>query len=210
MKRYLALALAAFALVLAAPSAFAINLRVADPPSHIVCGSNTPCNIVTLGDIYQVAFVPCSTDGIPPGDAADHFSWCLWMHYSNDSETAATGMAFTLKVPDGGSWDDSNVANCSDTGFPEGTVVSITCPSGPQLAGDLLTISLNINPGFASGNDFFLYTDFLTQTAPDPADVTLSVPEPGELGLFGLGLLALGVGYGRQRRRHRPQSNDAG
>jgi hypothetical protein len=37
--------------------------------------------------------------------------------------------------------------------------------------------------------------------SPGAANVTLSVPEPGELGLFGLGLLMLGVGYGWRRRR---------
>jgi hypothetical protein len=38
----------------------------------------------------------------------------------------------------------------------------------------------------------------------------VAVPEPGALGMFGLGLLLLGVGYGWQQRRQKlRQSNVA-
>jgi hypothetical protein len=35
----------------------------------------------------------------------------------------------------------------------------------------------------------------------------VSVPEPGALGMFGLGLLVLGVGFGWQKRRQARTSN---
>ena len=74
------------------------------------------------------------------------------------------------------------------------------CKDGATVtAGELLDVSF-----FASlpnNTNFYLITDFVNQ--PGPAIVTVSVPEPGELGLFGLGLLVLGVGYGWQRRRKR-------
>jgi hypothetical protein len=59
----------------------------------------------------------------------------------------------------------------------------------------------------ANNTNFYLITDFIEN--PGYAEVTVSVPEPGTLGLFGLGLLALGVGVGLQRRRQTSRSNEA-
>lgn len=51
---------------------------------------------------------------------------------------------------------------------------------------------------------------FSTDGGFGPTGVTVGVPEPGELGLFGLGLLAIGVGYGwKKRRQGRGISNAA-
>jgi hypothetical protein len=64
-------------------------------------------------------------------------------------------------------------------------------------AGQLLDLSFF---GAVKNNtNFYLMTDFVNQ--PDPALVTVSVPEPGALGLFGLGLLGIGVGLGWRRRQ---------
>ena len=42
-----------------------------------------------------------------------------------------------------------------------------------------------------------------------PITATFSVPEPGELGLFGLGLLAIGAGYGWGKRRQSRRTHTA-
>jgi hypothetical protein len=64
--------------------------------------------------------------------------------------------------------------------------------------GQLFTVSFFANPLLPNSTDFHLFTDFVNSPS---AAVTVSVPEPGTLGLFGLGLLALGAGTG-MRRRH--------
>ena len=65
------------------------------------------------------------------------------------------------------------------------------------VAGD--SLDLTFFAPLANNNNFYLITDFEYQ--PDPATVTVSAPEPGELGMFGLGLLALGLVYGWRKRR---------
>ncbi|MGH8145770.1 MAG: PEP-CTERM sorting domain-containing protein [Rhodanobacteraceae bacterium] len=213
MKPYWALALAAFVLVLVAPSALAIRVIFDPPPpqpltstaspSSTDCtqsanGLNnyTPCNIRQADTPYTVAFVGCSTlSGLNPQVTG---GWCLYL--DNVTGGPLSTFTFQFSAPGGGSLDGTNELSCSSR--PAG-FASDNCPDNASFnAGDPL--NLTFFAPIANNTNFYLITDFNNQ--PDPASVTAAVPEPGELGLFGLGLLVLGVGYGWQRRRQRLQN----
>lgn len=202
MKRYLILAAAAVVLAMAAPAAFATRV-IFDPPSGVMppegtdCtissdGLNdyTPCNISKINTPYDVAFVDCSTlTGLNPSASG----WCLYM--TNVTGRSLTTFRFQFTVP-GDSLDGSNVLHCGSQ--PAGFATD-NCQDGATVAtGDPL--DLTFFASLPNNKNFYLITDFVDQ--PGPAIVTVSVPEPGELGLFGLGLLMLGMGYAWRRRQH--------
>jgi hypothetical protein len=209
MRRYLVTALAALALVIAAPSAFATRVifdppgSSGAPPGGTDCtlsagGLNdyTPCNVSKIDTPYDVAFVDCSTlTGLNPSASG----WCLFM--TNVTGKSLTTFNFQFTVPSGGSLDNSDLLQCSSQ--PPGFATD-NCQDGATVtAGGLLDLSF-----FAllpNNTNFYLITDFKNQ--PGPATVTVSVPEPGALGMFGLGLLVLGVGFGWQKRRQARTSN---
>jgi len=204
MRRYPVLILAALMLVIAAPSAFATRVIFdpptssgVAPPSGTDCtlsagGLNdfTPCNVSKLNTPYDVAFVDCSTlTGLSP--AAE--GWCLYM--TNVTGGSLSTFTFQFTAPSGGSLDNSDLLQCGSQ--PAGFATD-NCQDGMTVtAGQTLDVSFFAL--LSNNTNFYLITDFVNQ--PGPAIVTVSVPEPGELGLFGLGLLVLGVGYGWQRRR---------
>lgn len=207
MKPYWVLALAALLLVFVAPSAFAIRV-IFDPPTQtfsdpVPLGSSTdctqnytPCTIKQAGTPYTVAFVGCSTlTGLVP---SVNGGWCLYL--DNVTGGPLSTFTFQFSAPSGGSLDNTNALSCSSR--PAG-FASDNCQDGTSVnAGDMLDLTF-----FAlipNNTNFYLITDFRYQ--PDPASVTAAVPEPGELGLFGLGLLVLGVGFAWQRRRQRLQN----
>lgn len=214
MKRYPTLALAAFVLVLvlAAPSALAVRMRIVDPlpirsgqppPGHdCTLGSNpglndyTPCSMYDT-EQYAVTFVPC-TQLLNPQTAG--YNWCLWMN--NRTNGSINTFSFEVSIPEGEGDQD---LECSGS---EGMSVVTGCP---QHLADSGTFALSFfsDPALVNDHDFFLMTDFVGQPGPAGATISVSVREPGELGLFGLGLLAIGVGYGWQKRRQEPWSNDA-
>ena len=215
MKHYLALALAAFALILVAPSASAIRIRVVDaPPVDCTALSaidpNATCSITDPNDTYAMSFVPASGAGcqsaeaIPdPGADITGFNWCILL--TNLSGAPLTTFNFTFAVPNQGANDDYNNVFCD--GFPD-SVSNSFCPSGPLHVGDMITASFSADPGVPHRETPYLFVDF--ENNPGTATVTLvSVPEPGELGLFGLGLLAIGVGYGWEKRRQSRLSHTA-
>lgn len=223
MKHYLTLALAAFALVLVAPSAFAINVRYHDPapvpPNGYTCDasdivhSNQPCNIYTLGTPdYAVTFLPCSTAGIPVPSAPADFSdgYCLWMNNvtaPHATDPLPNTFTFTFTVPDGGSMDGSDSLHCDSTG-PTGFAATNNCPHAASV-GDTLAIKFRTDPALLNGANFWLYTDFLQSPGIAHVTASVSVPEPGELGLFGLGLLGIGIGYGWKKRRESGRTRSA-
>lgn len=208
MKHYLLLALSAVALfMLAAPNAFALRRITLDPiPSHTagitgidpVCTQNEPCNIFYVGDIYQATFVPCSD--LPADVDTTGFDSCLWLN--NVTGSAVSSFDFTMAVPTG---DGGQGLECS--GSPS-SVIPTECPLLLPSDGDIFDVGFLSNPALPSNTDFYLLTDF-AYTPGTTADVTVSVPEPGEPGLFGLGLLAVGVGYDLHRRRRTPRTQEA-
>lgn len=204
MKRYLILALAALALAAAAPSAFATKV-IFDPPSGtappvgtdctIASGplnDYTPCNVSKINTPYDVAFVDCSTlTGLNPSANG----WCLFM--TNVTGGPLSKFTFQFTIPNGGSLDGSDQLQCGSQ--PPGFATD-NCQDGATVTGGQ-TLDVSFFALLPNNMNFYLITDFVNQ--PDPATVTVSVPEPGVLGMFGLGLLLLGVGYGWQRRRQR-------
>ena len=211
MKRYLVLAFAALAVALAAPSAFATRV-IFDPPSGVAPPTGTdctigtvplddytPCNVSKLNTPYSVEFVACNTlTGLVTPVST---GWCLYM--TNVTRGSLDKFTFNFTVPAGGSYDGTNELTCGSQ--PPGYATD-NCEDGTHVTtGEVLDLSF-----FASlpyNKNFYLITDFYD--SPGYATVTASVPEPGELGLFGLGLLALGVAVGCQRRRQAFRSREA-
>ena len=218
MKHYLALALAAFALVLVAPDASAIRIRVVDAPP-VDCTTlppNTACTVIGTDSSYLMSFMPvegpegvaCRSAEAVPEPAADISGFNFCIIFNNLSGNPLTGLNFTFTVPTQGLNDDYSFVFCD--GVPS-SVTSSLCPSGPVQAGDIMTATFSANPGVPNRQDAYLFVDFEN----DPGEVTgtftsTSVPEPGELGLFGLGLLAIGVGYGWEKRRQSHRIHTAG
>ncbi len=213
MKHYLVLALATIAFFIAAPSAFATRVIFdppdGNPPPPLGTGTDctlssgglndfTPCNVSQTNVQYFVTFVDCKTLAIKDPDTNQAYpGWCLYM--VNNSNKQFDRFAFEFTAPEGGSFDGTDMLECGSQ--PVGKF-SNNCEDGTHItAGDLLDMSF-FGP-VAARESFFLITDF--KNSPGYAGVTVAVPEPATLGLFGLGLLALGAGLGWQRR----QSNAA-
>jgi hypothetical protein len=203
MKRYLLLALAACAFVIVAPSAMAVRVRVVDPTA-IPCASDAPCSIYNLDTPFIANFVSCSH---PPAGPIPHsvntagFTYCLWLN--NVTGSGAGRIDFELRVPA----DAVGQSLECDSDAPS-VLVAVVCPTSlPTTAGASFTISFISNPPLADNHDFYLLTDFAVD--PGSAGVTLSVPEPGELGLFGLGLLGIGLGYSWKKRRQSDRAHYA-
>lgn len=226
MKHYPALALAALVLALVAPSAFAVRMRVVDAPpitqaptnTDSDCtgnGVNTPCAITNVNDTYAMNFVAASNAGCQtatsvPGVGADGisgFNFCIILINETLPQAPLTGFNFTFVVPTAGNTDDYGFVSCD--GVPGNVVTSSFCPSGPLHAGDLVTASFSASPGVPVRELAYLFVDFSNNPGTSSMTADVSVPEPGVLGLFGLGLLAVGVGYGWQKRHQSRGAHDA-
>lgn len=205
MKHCLAAILAALALVIAAPGAFATRV-IFDPPttpqplatSTTDCTHSDPCNISVLDQAYHVEFLPCAQ---ALGVSTTGYNWCLWMN--NVTGQAAAHFTFSFFVPAGGA-DSGDQLTCGS--IPDDLATN-DCPQTLPPVGELFTVSFFAQPPLSNRTDFYLFTDFVN--SPGSAEVTLSnsafaVPEPGSLGVFGLGLLALVAGLGLKRHHRAP------
>ena len=206
MKRYLGLVFAAFALAISAPSAFATHVIFdPPPPGGTDCtlssgGINdfTPCDISKINTPYAVNFVACDTlTGLSPPASG----WCLFM--TNVTGGSLHTFTFNFTVPAGGSSDGTDVLTCGSQ--PVGFATD-NCDDGTHLTSAQI-LDLSFFATLPNNNNFYLITDF--NNSPGSATVTVSTPEPDELGLFGLGLLALGVAFGFQKRRQVTRHNEA-
>ncbi len=205
MKHYLLPALAALAFFVVAPSAFAVRVRVVDAPpvDCTTLPASTACAITDVSAAYAMTFMPVSDAGCqsaaaqPPGADISGFNWCIV--FTNLSGAPLTDLHFTFTVPTQGTNDDYSFIFCD--GFPT-SVTNTFCPQAPLQVGDIISASFSASPGVPNGQAAYLFVDFENNPGTTAATFTpVSVPEPGALGLFGLGLLAVGVGYGWEKRR---------
>lgn len=221
MKHSLSLALAALAFVLSAPDASAVRMRVVDAPPPALAtftdcalisniNSSAPCSVTDITATYQMGFVDASVPGCQaasalPGvgiDGISGFNFCIILVNQTLPQSGLTGFNFTFTVPDAiPGLDDYSFVFCD--GLP-GAVSNTFCPPGPLHAGDIISASFaSAGSGVPVGDLAYLFVDFGNN--PGVASVTVSgpvsVPEPAELGLFGLGLLVIGAGYCWEKRR---------
>jgi len=209
MKRFLVLAFMVLAAAIVAPSALATR-AIFDPPSGVAppAGTDctlgsaplddyTPCNISKLNTPYDVQFVGCGTlTGLSPLVSS---GWCLFL--TNVTGGPLHTFTFDFTAPSGGSADGTDELTCGSQ--PPGFATD-NCVDGLLVTpGESLDLSFFAT--LPANENFYLITDFFN--SPGIATVTVNAPEPGELGLFGLGLLALGAAFGWQRcqraQRHR-------
>lgn len=202
MKRLLILAFVTLVTAIVAPSALATRV-IFDPPTGIAppAGTDctlgtvplddyTPCNVSKLDTPYSVQFVDCGTlTGLSPPASG----WCLFL--TNVTDRTLNTFTFNFTAPAGGSADHTDELTCGSQ--PPGFATD-NCIDGLHVtAGQVLDLSF-FAP-LTNNENFYLITDFLN--SPGTATVTVQVPEPGELGLFGLGLLAIGVALTWKRRQ---------
>jgi hypothetical protein len=208
MKRRLSFAAAALLLgLIVAPNAFAIRV-IFDPipdlnqvttPSDPICTSNTPCNVALVNTMYQATFLSCASGAIlPPTVCSTAPVTSTWygVWFNNVTGYALSTFTFSIPVPTGFGGDS---LDC--TGSPSS--FTLNCPSVAPTDGSDLVLTIHANPAVNGGQDgtspenFYLLADVPFTTA----GMVASVPEPSELGLFGLGLLALlGLSWGQKRR----------
>jgi hypothetical protein len=211
MKRYLLLALAAFAFLIVAPSAMAIRVRVVDAPA-VDCTALPASSICAVTDVnasYAMSFMPvsnalCQSAAAVPADISG-FNWCI--AFTNLSGAPLTSLDFSFTVPTKAGGDDYSSVVCD--GVPS-SVTKTFCPLGPVEAGNIISTLFSASPGVPSGESVYLFVDF--QNSPGTTAATfapVSVPEPGELGLFGLGLLGIGLAYSWKKRRDTSGINSA-
>lgn len=203
MRRVFLMILAALAAsVCTAPAAFAKKAVVIfDPPPDLTCASNAPCSIQNLGATYINNWVSCGTIPNLSSDLAG-FEDCLW--YENDSHSSANlfrfGMTMTAPgVEPDAQPDDETQLECGVS--PSGIAVW-SCPDVLPGVGGLLTTTFRTTSALESGTGFVLAINNF-DGVPSTPSVVASVPEPGVLGLFGLGLIGIAGAYGWNRRRRR-------
>lgn len=188
------------ALLAVAPDAFATRTVIFDPgagtqavaPPTAQCAGDSPCQVFNLGSSYLNTWIPCTTQGLPSGLA--QYSSCLW--YQNQSGSPAAVFNFAMTV---GAGDEGQALACDVS--PEG-IATWSCPGSlPQAVGGLFTLTFFANPAIANTDNFILAINDEFESNPGSPSVVASVPEPGVLGLFGLGLIAIVGAYGWKRRR---------
>lgn len=193
MKRSVILSLSAFALMLGVSgSAFATRFRISDPPS--------PTPIYGLGEPLTVAWSDCGT-----GDVCTT--------YENDSGSTITSLLFQFTATDVLA---GQTLECDATGI----FSSNDCDDIPEMvSGDSYTFRFwggAITSGEVPELERFLAEEFVAagpgfqldmtsegldvDNAPPMTMTAFAVPEPGELAVFGLGLLLVGAGVGLRRR----------
>ena len=194
-------ALAGVVLLVAAPSASAalVHGTVVDPP---ITGPTS------------VNFQPC--EGLPIPSVASDLGYTDCLSMSNGTSHYLTTFDFTMPIPVDATQGDGFQCDTVENG--DATLAATDdCALESYFGIDDTSFTMSFfaadGPGVAPGASFFLLMDFDGLTAPQAAHVNVgpitSVPEPGALGLFGLGLLAIGVGYGWEKRRQGRRANNA-
>lgn len=194
MKRFMILTMAACVLAFGvSSSAFAIRFRL-DPAGNPPPPALTLTNLLPgdLGQAISVNWQPCTNLGIPPVLSEPPLNLVSCLALNNLTGAPISALAFQFTVPaslDGQSLDCSN-----DNAF---LATTTNCPTGNLTTGQLVTFGFSGLPPIPNNTDFFLGASDSV-----PITVTASVPEPGELGMFGFGL-ALVAALVEVRRRRR-------
>lgn len=204
MRRTFLLVFAAAAVLLCVvPSAFAAAHRtvifdpglgsaISAPPSSTCTNDLTqPCQVFDLSTSYLNTWISCTTPGLPTG--LSQYQSCLW--FQNMSGSAANVFSFGMNVAAPG--DAGQLVDCATS--PEGIATWI-CPDSLPGNGDPFTVKFFANPAVGNQDDFIIAINDFDANPGSPVAVA-SVPEPGALGMFGLGLIAIVGAYGWKRRR---------
>jgi hypothetical protein len=198
------LVLAGLMLLAAAPDASAKAFKggVIDPPAACI-----PASICIIpppaGEPSDVgSFIDCAVIGNTKLDGMTGFNYCLWL----TNNTGVGISKFNFSIPfDRGIVTGSDTLSCLPITDSSVTVSPVHCTI--DMTNRLFDLSFTSDIPVASGTGTIILAmslgddAYTTENGFGPIAATFSVPEPGELGLFGLGLLAIGVGYGCAKRR---------
>ena len=209
----LPLALAGFVLAIAAPDASAKAFKAGMVDPGVTCSgnpadsNNTPCVIYNVVVSNSVAFQPCTTPPIPSGvipAGPPSYQNCLWMY--NGTGTGLTTFDFHIPLPiDFEAGDTLDCLTISAAAGDPTLTPTAGCDQTFAASDSFFDISFTADTEVKANAGFFLLMNFDGRLAPDAAGVivnkSVSVPEPGELGLFGLGLLGIGLAYSWKKRR---------
>ena len=172
---------------------------------------NDPCLISETGVENSVQFQTCSN--MPSSVDPTGYRDCLWMY--NATPANLTTFDFNVPLPVGFAAGDTLTCVTIDPTNHSDPTLTPTAGCNQTFGADDTSFNMSFiaSPFVKPDAGFFLFMDFDGLAAPDSAGVVVganvSVPEPGELGLFGLGLLGIGMGYGWKKRRSSRQTNYA-
>lgn len=207
MKRYRLSALVGLLIFGMSGNAMAtIRFHLDNPPSTPT--GNTQAGIYTigpsglvLGQPGTVAPVDCSNYAGLPSDLAGSVS-CFG--FNNVSGAAITSFKFTFSfTPDEGTQLGltGQTLSCGVDNY----LTTFRCPSGELQPDTLYTMLFGGMPPIPDNTDFYFGSDVSLGNLPFAATPN-PVPEPPDLGLFGLGLLGIGIAMGWRRRQQRCRS----
>ncbi|MEO6925135.1 MAG: PEP-CTERM sorting domain-containing protein [Rhodanobacter sp.] len=204
-------ALVALAFGVASPSAFAAKGFTGAVVDATPCedGGNV-CSINNLPPpAPSVAFTDCSKiHDTQLTTLGSGFNYCVWLN----NNTGANLTTFNFVIPfAAGTVSDGDTLSCLPfSSESNGMTVALTptsgCSHGLSSTDTFFDLTFTASPYVGQQGTFILAMNldnaaFRSDSPFGPTGVTVGVPEPGELGLFGLGLLGIGVGYGWKKRR---------
>lgn len=198
MKRSWVLGLAAMLVGIGASSAAsAMIFRPDNPPSTPQAYADLfQINPDQLGTTFTVNSSPCSEFGGLPSDLKGMVS-CFG--FDNATNKSITKVVFSFTVPTGSALVGQPI-QCEAGNF----LANWTCPSGNMEANDTYTMVFSGGNSISANTNFYFGSD---QANLPPFSMTpLAVPEPAILGMFGLGLLGIGVAIGWRRRGPKARS----
>ncbi|MGH8114390.1 MAG: hypothetical protein ACREPS_04950 [Rhodanobacteraceae bacterium] len=159
----------------------------------------TAVPVYTLGQsLTNIESQACGDKGFPTDFAS--LTSCFAFNNLTNSPVSSFGFSFTAS--------SNGMLTCQQL-MEKGSTPAFgesNCPLN-MVAGDPVNILLSGIPAWADDTDLIIGFSFdvpMGSGTPDP------VPEPGELGMFGLGLLVIGVGYGWDKRHRGWKNKSAG
>lgn len=193
------LSLGAFVLLLGVSgSALATRFRISDPPA------TTP--IYEMGVPVDVGWEDCATDDVCAAFINVSGSTITSLVFQFTATDVLAGQTLTCDAEGVFSFNDCDSLPVLVSGqtytfrFWGGSIASDVIPPAIAATPDgvgTYAFAPNSGPGFQVDMD---QTGLTALNAPMTTMTPFAVPEPGVLGVFGLGLLLLGLGIGARRR----------